>query len=250
MLSDPGSETIRRYGILNTVAEMAVGPNKDDPDVAAAVRLYVSEVGANPRMVGIAFPGTFVLDRAGRVTSRFFEDNYVERNTVENVLLTIDNGAAQVAGTRTSTDHLQVTAYPGDAEIAPGNRFGLVLRISPRPNMHVYAPGAQTMGYRVIGLKLDNAGDHFRTLDLVYPASEIYHFEPLDERVPVFQKPFTLVQEMILRGNRPDQAGLRGKDSLTITGTLDYQACDDKICFNPVSLPLSWTVTLRPLVFR
>ncbi len=55
---------------------------------------------------------------------------------------------------------------------------------------------------------------------------------------------------MILRGNQPDQAGLRGKNSLTITGTLDHQACDDTLCFNPVSLPPSWTVTLRPLVFR
>jgi hypothetical protein len=33
-----------------------------------------------------------------------------------------------------------------------------------------------------------------------------------------------------------------------LTGTLDYQACDDKQCFNPGSVPLSWTLTLRPLV--
>ena len=35
--------------------------------------------------------------------------------------------------------------------------------------------------------------------------------------------------------------------TLTLRGTLDYQACDDRVCYNPVSVPLSWTVTLVPL---
>ena len=33
MLSDAGSATIKRYGILNTVIEEALGPNGDDPAV-------------------------------------------------------------------------------------------------------------------------------------------------------------------------------------------------------------------------
>jgi hypothetical protein len=41
---------------------------------------------------------------------------------------------------------------------------------------------------------------------------------------------------------------LRGKDSLTLTGTFDYQACDDKVCFNPTSIPLTWTLSLRPII--
>jgi hypothetical protein len=81
-----------------------------------------------------------------------------------------------------------------------------------------------------------------------YPASEIYHFKPLDERVAVFQKPFRLVHEVVLEGNPKAQAAMRGETSLTVSGTLDYQACDDKICYNPVSVPVSWTVELRPLV--
>jgi hypothetical protein len=77
-----------------------------------------------------------------------------------------------------------------------------------------------------------------------YPASEIYLFEPLNERIPVFQKPFTLTREVTLDTRPQAQAAFRGKPSLTLTGTLDYQACDDKLCFNPVSVPLSWTLAL------
>ena len=76
----------------------------------------------------------------------------------------------------------------------------------------------------------------------------MYLFKPLNERVQVYEKPFTLVQQVILEGQPEAQAALRGKDSVTLTGTLDHQACDDKVCFNPASVPLSWTIPLRPLI--
>lgn len=72
--------------------------------------------------------------------------------------------------------------------------------------------------------------------------------KPLHEHVPVYQKPFALVQELILEGTQQAQAALRKKENVTLTGTLDYQACDDKQCFNPASVPLSWTLTLKSLV--
>lgn len=79
---------------------MALGPNRDDPAVKALVHTYVSVVNPNARMVGIAFPGTFVLDRQGRVTSRFFEDFYIERNTISSVMLRLGTGATPVAATK------------------------------------------------------------------------------------------------------------------------------------------------------
>ena len=74
LLSDAGSATIQRYGILNTLVGEALGPNREDAAVKADVAKYVSGVGARANMAGIAFPGTFIVDRRGRVTSRFFED--------------------------------------------------------------------------------------------------------------------------------------------------------------------------------
>ena len=245
LLSDEGSATIKKYGILNPVPELALGPDGDDPAVKAQVQMYVSGGTPQARTVGMAFPGTFVLDRQGRVTSRFFEDYYVERNTVSSLLLKLEQGGPPVAATKASTAHLDITTYPSDAIVASGNRFSVVVDIRPRSRIHVYAPGAKD--YRVIALNI--APEPFvRRLAMTYPASEIYFFKPLNERVPVFQKPFRLVQEVVLEGHAEAQAAYRGKESLVLSGTLDYQACDDTICFNPVSLPLSWTVSLRTLV--
>jgi peroxiredoxin len=247
MLSDPGSATIKRYGILNTVVAEAFGPNKDDPAVQADVRKYISIVGIQERMDGIAFPGTFMLDTSGRVTSRFFEDFYIERNTVASVLKRLGVGGATVAGTRVSTPQLDVTTYPSNPAVAVGNRFSLVFEVTPKPGMHVYAPGATS--YRIIKATIAEQ-PYVRALPLTYPASEIYHFVPLDERVPVYMKPFTLVQEVVVDGSLEAQKVLRGQETLVVNGTLEYQACDDKLCYNPVSVPLTWTLQLRPVVFR
>jgi len=252
LLSDKGSEAIKRYGILNTVVEEGLGPNREDPAVKADISKYISAAGTvptflGPMMKGVPFPGTFIVDRQGRVTSRFFEDFYVERSTVAGILKRLDGRDQPVAGTRVSTEHLEVSTYPSDAAVAPGNRFSLALDIQPKRGMHLYAPGAS--GYRVISLSMAEQ-PFIRVLPLKYPTSELYVFKPLNERVPVYQKPFTLLQEIVLEGQPAAQAAWKGKDSLTLGGTLEYQACDDKVCFNPASIPLSWTVSLRPLVLQ
>ena len=73
---------------------------------------------------------------------------------------------------------------------------------------------------------------------------EDYHFAPLDERVPVYQQPFMLLQEVVVSGAAEVEEALAELDALTLTGTLDYQACDDELCFEPVSVPLSFTLDL------
>lgn len=244
LLSDVGSETIKRFGILNTVAMELLGPNANDPALADEMKKYVSVVGPNPRMAGIAFPGTFILDRRGRVTSRFFEEFYIDRNTSSSIMARLGTGQA-VAGLKISTGQLDMTTYPSDAALAPGNRFTLAVDVAPHRGMHVYAPGAS--GYRVVELNIEPQ-PYVRVLQAKYPASQIYVFKPLNERVPVYQKPFSLLQEMLLEGTPQAQAALRGKETLTLKGNLEYQACDDTLCFNPESVPLSWTLTLRSLV--
>jgi DsbC/DsbD-like thiol-disulfide interchange protein len=197
---------------------------------------------AAERFRGIPFPGTFMLDRQGRVTSRFFEDYYWERNTVSNVMLRLGVADTPVEATHVSTEHVDLKTYPSDASVALGTRFSLALDITPKRGMHVYAPGA--MGYRVIALNITPQA-HVRTMPVRYPPSEIYHFVPLNERVPVYQKPFTLLAEVVPEATAEARKALAGRNELVISGTLQYQACDDKICYNPVSLPLTWKVALR-----
>jgi len=33
----------------------------------------------------------------------------------------------------------------------------------------------------------------------------------------------------------------------TPKGTLHYQACDDKVCYRPETIPVQWTLSLTPI---
>ena len=246
LLSDDDSAVITDFGILNTVAAEAVGPNRDDPAVVADAVKYVSVFGASQNIVGTPFPGTFMLDGQGRVTSRFFEAFYRERNTTANVMLRLGVGLSPIAAIEGSTAHLKLTAYPSNPNITVGTRFSVAVDIEPNENMHLYAPGAEQMGYRVVGLTLAEV-PHIRFEPVEFPESEIYHFEPLDERVPVYQQPFTLLQEAVVSGEPEAAEALAEIDAVTLSGTLDYQACDDTLCFDPVSVPLSFTLDVETL---
>jgi len=244
LLSDVGSETITRYGILNTVAQEGLGPNRDDPAVIAQVKTYVSANGASERSLGIPFPGTFIVDRGGRVKARFFEDSYTVRNTVSSIRVKL-NANVPVVATKVQTRQLDVTAYATDSAVAPGNRFSVVAQVTPHSGIHVYAPGAS--GYKVIELKIVPR-PYIRARGVSYPPSEIYVFKPLNERVPTYRQPFTVVQDIVLDGQASTRTALRDQKSLTIGGALTYQACDDRLCYDPVTVPLSWTVGLKPII--
>ena len=234
LLSDVGSATIRRYGIVNTVVEEAFGPNGKDPAVLADVSKYVTANQLAERHRGIPFPGTFMVDRQGRVTSRFFEDYYWERNTVSNVMLRTGTAGTPVQATQASTQHLDVTAYPSDASVGPGTRFSLVLDITPKPGIHVYAPGATQ--YRVVTVNIPPQ-PYLRTAPIRYPASEIYHFVPLNERVPVYQKPFTLSMDVVRENTAGARKAMTGMNELVVSGTLDTRRATTRFAITPCRCP-------------
>ncbi len=243
LLSDDDSSVITEFGILNTVAAEGLGPNAEDPGVQADVAKYVSMFGASQMIVGTPYPGTFMVDNQGRVTSRFFEEFYRERNTTTNVMLKLGVGVSPIEAVEGSTAHLKFSAYPSNSSVTVGTRFSLALEVEPGENMHVYAPGADDMGYRVIGFNLA-PNPLARYEPVQYPESEIYHFEPLDEHVPVYQERFMLLQEIVMNGDAEAESTMAELGALTLSGTLDYQACNDEICFLPQSIPVSFTLDL------
>ena len=220
LLSDPGSLTIRRYGIFNTTV----------PET-------------NQQTYGVPFPGTFMLNAQRVVTARFFEQAYQERNTVGSMLARLGNNV-DVPATRVSSPQLDITSFATDSIVAPGTHFSIVLDIHPASGIHVYAPGVT--GYKPIALAIEP--QPWVTLRAAqYPRSEDYHFKPLNEHVRVYQHRFRIIQDVTLEASAEAQAALKDVSSLTIRGTLNYQACDEKVCFTPQSVPLTWTVSVRQL---
>jgi hypothetical protein len=111
-------------------------------------------------------------------------------------------------------------------------------------HVHVYAPGVTA--YKPIALAIQSQ-PALVVRDAHFPKAEDYFFKPLNEHVPVFQRPFRLVQDLMIDSARGASATLKDLKTMTISGALNYQAGDDKLCFNPQSIPLSWTINLRTL---
>jgi hypothetical protein len=149
-----------------------------------------------------------------------------------------------VPATKVSSPLMEITSFATDSIVAVGTHFSLVLDVRPAPGVHVYAPGVR--GYKSIGVSI-RSQPGVVILGTQYPQSEDYHFKPLNEHVQVFQRPFRIVQNVAIDTSTKGQAALKGISTLTINGTLSYQACNDTVCFNPQLVPLAWTVTLRQL---
>jgi hypothetical protein len=130
--------------------------------------------------------------------------------------------------------HASVTAGPSDLAVTPGSKTMLFVAVTPNPNIHVYAPGAKD--YIAISVKLEPQAN-VKFGKLTFPKAETMTFA--EEKVPVFQKPFRLTQEVTVLGS------LKPGATIPVKGTVDYQACDDKVCYPPESVPVSWTLIVK-----
>lgn len=144
--------------------------------------------------------------------------------------------AAQISGLAPRPGHAVVTTAQADATGAAGKPLALFVDVAPKAGIHVYAPGAKD--YIAVSLTL-NAQPDMKVGKAAFPKSEVMFFEALDEHVPVFQKPFRITQDVTL-----DQS-VKAGSTVAVSGTLNYQACDDKVCYPPESAPVSWTVTVK-----
>ena len=221
LLSDPQSSVIRAFGILNEA---------DYPPGHLAH--------------GVPYPGTLVIDAQAIVRSKFFEKTYVERWTAAS-FLTLADETPLASAKDTSTATFVLRTSSSSREAAPGQRVTLVLDFEMKPTMHAYAPGVQ--GYRPLRLRLDP--QPLMTLhETAFPTPHPYHFTPLDETVPVFEGRFRITQDVTLAGGRDFTELLKTPDpTVTVTGTLEYQVCSDRVCYAPAAMPVHWTIGVLPL---
>ena len=221
ILSDADHRIVERYGILN--------------------RQYAR----GHRNHGIPHPGTFIVNREGRVLARYFEEEYQYRNTAASIALKIGQPVSGMGTpSRHATPHVEIAAFLTDEAVAPGHRFSIVLDITPRPAMHVIAPGQHR--YRGVSLNLA-ATENLRTYPMSYPPGTEFR-APGDDPLPAYAQPVRLIQDVAITVNKETrQLAQRPGSTLTLKGVLQYQACTGATCDPPQQVPLSWTVALTPL---
>jgi hypothetical protein len=212
LLSDEGSRVIRSFGLLNTT----VTPGALDD--------------------GVPYPGIFVIDASGKATAKYFEEKYQERFAPATIL-TKQFGLLQGPSVEKRTDHLKVNAQLSLDKVRPGHRVSLVAQIELPAKMHVYAPGVK--GYRPVNLVIEQGPD-ILVHEMKFPKPRILNLKAIRERVPVYEGRLRLERDFTV------VPGIKGS-TVELKATLEYQACDDQICYVPATIPFTFSLPVEGL---
>lgn len=226
LLADLESKVIRAFGILNTNFQPGELP------------------------YGAPFPGMYIIDEKGVVQAKYFEDDHTERYTAASILVRRFADPEGLPRTTSETKQLTLTSSASDAAVPPGSRVTLILDVDLRPGMHLYAPGIQG-GYISLDWQIAAAADPVPRAWLAHPAayppSRMLNLPVIGETVPVYQGHIRLLRDLTI-GSNQDLKALPGPDrALTVAGSFRYQACDDRMCYPPRTVPLQWTFRIQPL---
>jgi hypothetical protein len=143
-------------------------------------------------------------------------------------------GNAAVTVPKVETPHLTVAASSSAPVLAPGGKVTLVAEVAPKPRMHVYSP--EQHDYIPVSLQI-TAPAGVTAGRPVFPKGESFVFAPTKETQVVFSKPFRI--DVPLTASRALKPG-----PIEITGVLQYQACDDKVCYVPRKVEVRWSLNL------
>jgi Disulphide bond corrector protein DsbC len=200
---------------------------------------------ATGQFKGMARPGYFFVDTSGVIREKFFEAKYRERLSGNNVIAKLFPELGQEVTGTVDAPHIQLAVGQSDRTAFPGGRVTLTAEVQLPADVHVYAPGIKD--YKPISLQID-AVPSLQLEPTIYPRSKILFLPAIKERVPVFEGKFLISQDLQV-SSAADFSGALGADgkTVTITGKLEYQACDSKICFLPASVPVQWQLQIVPL---
>ncbi len=220
LLSDADSKVIRELGLLNET------------------------VGKETPHYGIPHPGVFVLDAKGVIRAKYFEDDFRERDTSAGILLRQFGLVPAEAKTEVTGRQLTLTASATNAAVSAGEHVTLVLDVELNPGMHVYAPGVE--GYIPVDWKMKES-DAAAAGQAAYPKSEKLYLKAIDETVPAYRNHFRITREITIAQEDKLKPAADSTGHFTVEGSLRYQACDDRVCYIPQTLPVKWTFEYQPL---
>jgi hypothetical protein len=218
LIADPKSEIIRSYGVLNAEAP---GFTK-----------------------GMAHPGYFYVMPDGTIKEKFFETAYTDRDTATSLILKLFPDLVEGNGREVAAPYIKLTLSQSDDVVVPGSRFTVAAEVALPPDTHVYAPGVKR--YKPIQLMIEASPD-LKLLPLRYPDAKVLFLPAINESVPVYEDNFRLLQDVVVSSDRTFISSVTQTRTITLKGTLFYQACDREKCYLPQKSDVSWDVRVIPL---
>jgi hypothetical protein len=217
LLSDPESKVIDAFGIRNE---------------------NIKEGFAK----GVPHPGLFVLGATGRVEAKYFEDDYRERITVSSILTGRFGERAAPAGAAVDRPRIRLIPTASATIVRGGQHLRLSLDAFLGRGLHAYAPGAPAE-FIPVSWNLA-ASPAFESAPPDWPKPELTLLYGYDEKVPNYTGILRAGREITLAA-QPVLLKAAPNGELVIKGEFRYQACNDRVCFPPETVPLEWKLIVE-----
>lgn len=221
LLSDTGSEVIKRLGLIN--------PH---------VRRQHEETNEiyEPRFEGVPYPAAFLIDEQGTVVDRRFHDDYRIREST-SAILAGRFGFRATTGPRSVTpgDVVTVTVSAESDRYSPFQKLWFDVEVVVAPGWHIYgsptSPGLRAFAVNVVSSAVVRPGE----VELLQ--------KPVLRVVAGTEQPEP-TYEGTLEARFPVVVATSEMLEIEVRGTVDYQACDDVQCLPP-RRP-GWSVPFSP----
>lgn len=209
LLSDPDSEIIERFGILNTMI---------DPD--------------DHPWHGIPYPGAYVTDADGLITAKFFESSLQFRPSAEQLRRAALGEELHLPPMAAASESVEYDITL-DGDVLHASVFhDLVVRLAVPDGQHLYG---EPVPEGMVATSVDVDPD----LGLVTKPATLPPTTPLTlattgETLYVFDGDVT-IRTPIAHLSRSLTQLDDGSHVLRVTGTIKWQSCDDHVCHLPRS---------------
>ncbi len=215
LLSDKGSQTIRKFGIFNF-------------NMAPDLRSY-----------GVPHPVEYLVTPDGTVVKKYFVENYQHRVTGSAVALrefgTVESDAPTVT---LASGALAVRIGFPSAQAFAGQEVGFFAHFALQPGWHIYGMPLPA-GYTTTSVTFESPAIVSQKLEL--PSAQMLDIPALGETLPVYSGSFRGVGTLLLKFPLPD-------GRLVLPGRLAFQQCSDTVCEPPEAMPFELALTLQPFI--
>ena len=204
LLSDPDSDVIRSFGILNTLIDTTAHP-----------------------WHGIPYPGTYVVNPEGTIPPKFFDNNLAVRAGPEQLLRAAQGQPMlESKANETAPDAIQVSVALDGNTLASTVQKDLVVSFSVPAGRHVYADPAPR-GSMAVDVVLDE-NKRLVQRRLVRPTSAPHTLAGTSESFQVHDGVFELRLPLTVNGGFGG-----GSTEISVSGEVRWQSCDNEVCDIP-----------------
>jgi hypothetical protein len=214
MLSDPDSAVINDFGILNTSI-----PPDDHP------------------WYGIPFPGAYAIGADGTITAKFFEHNFAVRSGPEQMLAAALGQAFEVEAAAPVEQVSVEISFEGD-KLPMGVTREIVATFRVPSGQHLYADPVP-VGLVAATIQItDSPG--ILTYTALAPATSPLTLAGSGDTLQVYEG--DVVLRLPVAQNARAMEKVDGVRTVTVSGTVCWQACDENECGLPASQDFSFQV--------